>query len=363
MLAESQPPRLGVSGPGRIGRLSQVSGLERGERAGTRHHHEPDRLGDVGGRQSRGCLALGGREVAQADIYANEDQRDGGVPFVGELRPVLRSPGGQGLLHGRFQLAGHPVAERLKRREPGGQPRIGRNLPGVLKQVKVLTAASRIPRQQQVGGQAQQAFRRLCQYRRVGHVEDQRLGHRRGVQEVRHDPVLEERQGPVSLLRGQIMVGGTPGVSGSLEPFCRPQLKHLLASAVPGAQLGAQYPAHQTVVPEAGPLVVERHQEQVSGVDSAQQRRRVLPSGDRGACVRGHRPRQDGGVEHELGQLRRLLLEDLGDEVVGDGLAADLQRPRQPRRIRGSAQGQRRHLQDRGPTLASLMEQRQVSIG
>ena len=35
----------------------------------------------------------------------------------------------------------------------------------------------------------------------------------------------------------------------------------------------------------------------------------------------------------------------------------------QPRRIRASAQGQRRHLQDRGPPLASLMEQGQVSIG
>ena len=95
----------------------------------------------------------------------------------------------------------------------------------------------------------------------------------------------------------------------------------------------------------------------------AQQRRRVLPSGDRGARVRGQHPDQDGGVEHELGHLRRLLLEDLGDEVVGDRMAADLQHPRQPRRIRGAAQGQRRHLQGRGPPLASLMEQGQVSIG
>jgi hypothetical protein len=52
-----------------------------------------------------------------------------------------------------------------------------------------------------------------------------------------------------------------------------------------------------------------------------------------------------------------------GDEVVGDGLAADLQHPGQPRRIGGSAQGQRRHLQDGGPSLASLVEQRQVGIG
>ena len=183
------------------------------------------------------------------------------------------------------------------------------------------------------------------------------------MQEVRHDPVLQEDQRPVSLLRRQEMVGRAPGVPGGFEPFGRPQLKHLLAGAVPGAQLRAQHLAHQAVVPEAGPVLIEGHQEQVSGIDAAQQRRRVLPSGDRGARVRGQFPGQDGGVEHELGQLGRLLVEHLGDEVVGEVLAADLQHPRQPRRVGGPAQGQRRHLQDRGPPLAPLVEQRQVGVG
>ena len=158
MPAESQTLRIGVGGPGQIGGLGQVSGLEQGQRPRTWHHHELDRFGDVGCRQSRGGLALGGREVAQAGIHAGEDQRDGDVPFVGEVRQVLSSPRGHGLLHGRFQLPGHPVAERLKRRQPGGQLRTGRNPSGLLKQVKVLAAASRITRQQQVGGQAQQPF-------------------------------------------------------------------------------------------------------------------------------------------------------------------------------------------------------------
>jgi len=154
MPAESQRLRVGVGGPGQIGGLGQVSGLEQGQRPLTWHHHELDRFGDVGCRQSRGGLALGGREVAQAGIHAGEDQRDRDVPFVGEVRQVLSSPCGQGLLHGRFQLPGHPVAERLKRCQPGGQLRTGRNPSGLLKQVKVLAAASRITRQQQVGGQA-----------------------------------------------------------------------------------------------------------------------------------------------------------------------------------------------------------------
>src|SRR5580704_7666757 len=118
MVAESQPLRIGVSGPGRIGRLSQVSGLERGQRAGTRHHHEPDRFGYVGGRQSRGCLTLGGREVAQADIYADEDQRNGGVPFVGGLRPVLRGPCGQGLVAGPESGGILPVRSSRSRYSP-----------------------------------------------------------------------------------------------------------------------------------------------------------------------------------------------------------------------------------------------------
>jgi hypothetical protein len=171
----------------------------------------------------------------------------------------------------------------------------------VLEQVEVLTAASHVTQQQQVRGQAQQPFGGLCQHQRVGHVQDQRLWHRRDVQEVRHDPVLHDRQGPVSMMRSQIMDGRTPGVSGGLEPFCCPHPKRLLAGAVPGAQLGAQHAAHQTVVPEAGPLIVECHQEQVSGIDAAQQRRRVMPSGDRGARVRGQHPHKDRGIEHKLG--------------------------------------------------------------
>ena len=182
------------------------------------------------------------------------------------------------------------------------------------------------------------------------------------MQEVRHDPVLQERQPPVGLLRRQIVIGRTPRVPGSLVPFGRPELERVLAGPVSGPQLGAQDPAHQLVVPEAGPLLVEGHQEQVRGADRAQQRRRVLPSGDRGARLHGQHP-EDGGVEHELGHLGRLLVEDFGDEVLGDRLPADLEHPLQPRRIRGSAQGQRRHLQHRRPPLAALMEQGQVGSG
>jgi hypothetical protein len=128
---------------------------------------------------------------------------------------------------------------------------------------------------------------------------------------------------------------------------------------VPGPQLSVQHLAHQRVIPEAGPLIIECHQEKVGCVDAPQQRRRVLPAGDGCTCFRGQLP-EDRRVEHELDNLRWLLVKDLGDEVLGDVVAADPQRPRHPRRVPGAAQRQRCHLQGRGPPPASLMKERKV---
>jgi hypothetical protein len=47
------------------------------------------------------------------------------------------------------------------------------------------------------------------------------------------------------------------------------------------------------VIPEAGPLIVKSHQEQLTGIDGVQQRRGVLPSGDRGARVCGQHAHED----------------------------------------------------------------------
>jgi hypothetical protein len=89
------------------------------------------------------------------------------------------------------------------------------------------------------------------------------------------------------------VAAGMPGVTGGLEPFGRPQLERLLPGAVSGPQLSAQHPAHQMVVPEAGPLIIQRHQEQVGRVNAAQRHRHVLPGGDGRARVRGQLPRTD----------------------------------------------------------------------
>ena len=233
MLGESQPLRIGLGGAGQLGGLGQVAEVQTGQRARTWRQHELDRVGDVWFGQSRGYLALGGREVAQAGIHADEDQRNYRVPFVDELRLLVDSPRGQRRLYGLFQLACHPVTERLKRREARGQPRVGRDLFGMIKQIKVVTAASRIAGQQQLGGQAEEAFRGLYQHRGVGHVQGQR--HRRGrdMQEVGHDLGLQEFQGPVGPPCRQIKVGRSPAVPGRFEPLSRPRLERLLTGAVP----------------------------------------------------------------------------------------------------------------------------------
>jgi hypothetical protein len=157
------------------------------------------------------------------------------------------------------------------------------------------------------------------------------------VQVVGHNPVLQQVQRPVDLLRRQEVAGRAPGVAGGLEPFGRPHLERPGIRPVPGPQLSTQHPVHQMVVAEGRPLIIECHQEQAGRVNAAQQRRRVLPPGDCGARLRGQLT-EDGGVEHKPGDLGWLLLENLADEVLGDGVAADIQRPRCPRRVGAAAQ-------------------------
>ena len=59
--------------------------------------------------ETNGCFALERREVAQAVMHADEDQRDGGVPFVGKPQPLLGGPRGQRRVYALLQAAGHPV--------------------------------------------------------------------------------------------------------------------------------------------------------------------------------------------------------------------------------------------------------------
>ena len=82
MLAESQPPGLGFGGPGGVGGLGQVPGLQPGQRLRAGYQHLLDRLGELGRRQRRRGLTLDRLVVFQPGADALEDQRGGGDPFV-----------------------------------------------------------------------------------------------------------------------------------------------------------------------------------------------------------------------------------------------------------------------------------------
>ena len=242
-------------------------------------------------------------------------------------------PRGQTFCHRLARIAGQRVAQGARRREPGRQRRVGRGRRlGALQQIEVLVTASYVSRQQQVGGQAQQPVRGSGQQRSRHGAQVQWRRQRRVVQVVSHDAVLQEGQGAVGLPGREEVAGRMPGVAHRLEPLGGPQLECLFAGSVPGPQFGVQQLADQMVVAEDRPVLIERHQEQAGPVDAAQQRGRVLAPGDGGARVGGQLA-QDGGVQHEPGHLGGLLIEDLGGEVLGDLVAADLQRPPGPRRI------------------------------
>jgi hypothetical protein len=125
------------------------------------------------------------------------------------------------------------------------------------------------------GGQAQPAFCGFCQHRRVGRDQRQRRVRRRGTQEVRHDPILQERQHPASLLRRQIVAGRAPCVPGSLGPLGRPQLERLFAGLVPGQP--------QPVLPQREAIIEHRSRDERRGQCGRPELRQGEPRTPRGS--------------------------------------------------------------------------------
>ena len=81
-----------MSGSGGIGGLGQAAGLEPGQRPRTGYQYQPGRFGELGNGKSRRCLTFHRLIVFHVRVDTQEDQRDSGVPFVLELRPLLDGP-------------------------------------------------------------------------------------------------------------------------------------------------------------------------------------------------------------------------------------------------------------------------------
>ena len=139
---------------------------------------------------------------------------------------------------------------------------------GALKEVEVLADTSGVAPGQQVTRDREQPVGRIGKHRRVDHAQIQCGRERRVVQEFGHHPVMQEGQGPVDLLGREVVADRAPRVASGLIPFGRPQVELLLSRRIPGPQFRAQRLPHQMVVAEAGPLIIERHQEQVGHVNA-----------------------------------------------------------------------------------------------
>jgi len=181
-------------------------------------------------------------------------------------------------------------------------------------------------------------------------VQRQRCGRRRGVHEVRHDAILQERQRLVRLLRRQIMVSGAPDVPGSLGPLGRPAAGAWCSRARSRAHNSARrIPADQRVKAEGWSV----HRRLAPRTGARPRRRAAAPPRPAVRVTATHASTvqhpENRRVQHEPGHRGRLLIEDLGDEVLRDRLAADLQCAFQPGPVGRSAQGQRCHLHDCGP--------------
>ena len=214
VLADAQPPGLGFGGRGGVGGRPQVPGFQPGQRPRTGYQHLLDRLGKLCRRQRRRGFTLDRLVVLEPGADVLEDQRDGGVPFVLELRPLLYGPGREGFGLGLGRLAGQHAAQCPRPGPPGRQPGVGRDRRlDALQQVKVLAATDRVPRQQQVSGQAQKPVGGIQQQQRVDHAQIRRWRQRTVPLEAGEDPVLQQGQRPVGLLRLQEMARRAPHVT------------------------------------------------------------------------------------------------------------------------------------------------------
>ena len=306
MLAESQPPRLRVGGPWRHQRpAARRPDSNQASACAPRTMHQLDRFGELGQRQSRGCLALNCREVFQPRIDTHEDHRDGGGPLVGELGPVLDGPRGERLGQrpcppGRSARSAATAASRTG---PPASTRAGSAAGCAPAGQGIRRRGPASPDTSRSAARASSRSGASASNDGVDHAQIQWRRQGRVVQEVgaRPGPAAGPAPGRPAAPRGS---GGPPAGCHRWTRTIRPPATAAPARAapVPGPQLSMQHLVHQMVVAEARPLIIECHQEQAGRVDAAQQRRRVLPPGDRCARARGQLA-QDGGVEHELRNL------------------------------------------------------------
>ena len=210
----------------------------------------------------------------------------------------------------------------------------------------------------------------------LGRGVDERLGQAR---QPRSHRLLAARPELLAELRGdeveprveltgvEVVVDGAGGLAVGDEPLGGPHVPRPLEVGTGHPELAPQELREQVVVAEPLALVVERDDEEVLGLDPAEQRAGVVPTGDVGAQVGPqaleHRRRQE-----ELAHVVGLAQQDLVEQEVGHVPVAAGEPLDEPFGVVAAPQRQSRELQARRPSLGPLgqaldLVRRQVDLG
>jgi hypothetical protein len=101
--------------------------------------------------------------------------------------------------------------------------------------------------------------------------------------------------------------------------------------------------------------IVERNDEQVSSLQSLQQRVASLLAGD-GIAQRTTQPLENGGLEQEAPDTFGLTLQDLFDQIVHDVPVVSSESPDEPSNVLSPPHRECRQLEPRDPALSAVFQ-------
>ena len=164
----------------------------------------------------------------------------------------------------------------------------------------------------------------------------------------RHQPAAER-----SVARGDRVADRLGRIAVVLIPLRRPLVQRGGLLRCRARKLMAQQPGEEVVVPEGVSAGVDRDDEQILGCESPKQPMTVGSVGDGVAQWRVELA-EDGRLEEEVLNVRRLALQDLAEQVVGHGRVRAREAADERFGVFLAPEGKRRQLQAGDPPLGSL---------
>lgn len=160
--------------------------------------------------------------------------------------------------------------------------------------------------------------------------------------------------------RQQRMLHRFVHVAGRGKPVAGALVQHRDQVGLTGSETLAQQVIEQVVIAVPAALIVQRHHEEVVLFEPLQHRLHDTWRGllvEQRAAKRRAQTIQDRGARQKVLHVGRLAVEDLLGEIVEDMTMAARKRVDEALRIGLALQRERRHLQARGPSLGTIVEQ------